>query len=240
MREHAVPYRLGELRGLRYGPLPESLEAALPRWLAERRVAEGEEIHPGRVWHWEELAIKLHPPRGELREWFRRSPAVRAAELHARLSVRTPRPLVAVQERRGLALGWSLFASEFVEGTFLPRTWDSDPAGREAFPRFLAAMHAAGVFHGDLHVRNMLWNGREWVLLDLESLRHPLRALRRRRIIEDQWARLVCSLGPREGVQASFEAYLREVGAKWEPQEAWRRVEQRARALAPEWAPRAG
>jgi tRNA A-37 threonylcarbamoyl transferase component Bud32 len=99
-------------------------------------------------------------------------------------------------------------------------------------------MHAGGVFHGDLHVRNMLWNGREWVLLDLESLRHPLRALRRRRIIEDQWARLVCSLGGREGVQASFEAYLREAGLGWEPAEAWRRVERRARAIAPEWAPR--
>ena len=69
-----------------------------------------------------------------------------------------------------------------------------DPAAVQAFPGFMAELHAHGVFHGDFQVLNSVWTGAEWVLLDLEDVRHSLHALRRSRLVLDQWGLLCFSL----------------------------------------------
>jgi predicted unusual protein kinase regulating ubiquinone biosynthesis (AarF/ABC1/UbiB family) len=88
---------------------------------------------------------------------------------------------------------------EHVEGTLLLDLWRSLAGDAEdRLVAFLADMERHGVVHGDLHPRNLLWSGREWVLLDVDGLRHglhdPVRAL------VGQWARFVLHLGDEERV----------------------------------------
>ena len=132
-----------------------------------------------------------------------------------------------------------LSVSEFVEGRWLHRLWDDDPPAREAFPRFLVDMHTRGVFHGDLNLRNMLWDGTEWVLLDLEGVRRGLRARLPRRLIEAQWVRVLATLRGRPGSRELFEAYLKQApeGGPWseDPAAVWERIEARARRTVARW-----
>jgi hypothetical protein len=149
--------------------------------------------------------------------------------------VRTPAPLVALEQREGPRRGAGVLVSEFIDGRWLHRLWDDDPAARAAFPRFMAEMHRARVFHGDLNARNMLWNGHEWVLLDLEGLRTGLQAMFPERLIEAQWVRLAATLRLRPGVRELFEAYLGEAGTPGDGAKLWKRIEQGAASLRAQW-----
>jgi serine/threonine protein kinase len=139
---------------------------------------------------------------------------------------------VAPEERRGPFLERSLLVTEYIEGPSLAEAWGRDASACAAFPRFLAALHRRGIFHGDLHPGNLLWNGTEWVLIDLAALRHPLRTLRRRRLILDQWAELALRLEPDARLSTAFEAYLGAAGLAWERGRTWERVLERARRAA--------
>ena len=236
MESRAVPLRLDRARGVRYGELPPALLEALPRWLAARQVPEGEVQRGGRVWRVGDVAVKLFEPRPGPRHWLRRSPARRAAEVARRLPVRAPRPLAVLEQREGLSLGWSLLASEFVAGAYVYDAWP-DLAARAAFTRFLARMHRARAFHGDLHARNVLWDGREWVLIDLDGMRSRMRSLRPRRLALDQWARLVCNMPRQKGKEEAFREYWREAGLRGGADAAWAAVLARARELSPVWSP---
>jgi hypothetical protein len=235
----AVPertaYVAGRLRGIRYGEVPGELERALEVCLEGRDPPGGDALKPGFVWRIGSWCVKRFEPRSGLRRIVESSPAARSAELHFALPVRTPRPLAHVERDAGR--GGSLLVSEFVEGRFLIRSWREDPAARAALPAMLAALNRPGWFHGDLHARNLLWSGREWVCIDLAAIRPRLHAMLRRRRVIDEWGRVACALGADEGVRAAFERYLETLGLSWDRERAWSRVAELARELAPSWAP---
>jgi len=206
-------------RGFRYAELDRDLVQRAVRWLDTGSVAEGEEIRPGRVFRWRDLAVKLFGPASQSRRFkdlLPRSPAVRSADLSAAiLPIASPRPLLALDRRAGGVRRGSVLVYEWVAGAFLEEVWERDPSGVAALPGFLAAMHGRRVFHGDFHLHNLLWSGREWVLLDLVGLRHPLRNLVPRRLSVEQWAKLGFQLEHWRGVRAEdlrphFDAYLRD------------------------------
>jgi predicted unusual protein kinase regulating ubiquinone biosynthesis (AarF/ABC1/UbiB family) len=157
--------------------------------------------------------------------------------MHFRLlPVASPRPFVALDVRRARALELGLLVSEFVDGLRLDQVWKSDERAVRAVPGFFAAMNARGVFHGDFHTGNALWNGREWVLLDLEGVRHRLRALLRRRLAVDLWARILVTMGDEARVRELFGAYLAIARPLADEGELWKAVRRRRDALAPKWA----
>ena len=225
----------GGARGLRFGALPPGLLERLPAWLATGQVEGGQVLKAPRVWRFERWAVKLSDPTSglDLRAALRRSPAERAAL--AALSIRpirTPEPLVALARRRGLGGAQSILVMEFVAGRPLHELIADEPRAARAFPRFMAAMHRHGVFHGDFHPHNSLWNGREWVLLDLEGLRRGLRAFPRQRLAERQWARMLFNMANYdpanlERIERLYRTYAKERCSRT-PERDWERVRELA------------
>lgn len=184
-------------------------------------------VKAGRVWRSGTWAVKRYPRPKTLLARLRRPPALRSAALHFAIApVRSPRPVCAL----GLPGGESLLVSEFVDGDFLHLLWRDDPVARAALPGFVAGMHRASVFHGDLHAGNMLWSAGAWYLIDLDGLRHRLRVLvpRRRRLVVDHWGRLLLSVGGSDAMRPAFEEYLALMGFGWDRDEAWEAVQREA------------
>jgi predicted unusual protein kinase regulating ubiquinone biosynthesis (AarF/ABC1/UbiB family) len=138
---------------------------------------------------------------------------VRSAERHFWcLPLASPRPLVAAGRQLQRA---SVLVREHVEGRTLRELWDS-PAGLGAreegeLASFLAAMERHRVIHGDLHPRNLLWNGSAWLLLDVDGLRHGLHDSRR--VLTALWARLLVHLGDERRVRALHARAAEELGS---------------------------
>ncbi len=210
------PLESAGARGFRYGPVERDLVERALRWLERGSVAEGEEIRPGRLFRWRGLAVKLFGPAESRRfkDWLLHSPAIRSADLHAAiLPVPSPRPLLALDRRAGGRRQASILIYEWVAGDSLDQVFGRDAAPMAALPVFVASMHAQRVFHGDFHVQNLLWSGREWLLLDLQGLRHPLRTLVPRRLAVEHWAKIGFGLEHWRGatsadLQPLFERYL--------------------------------
>ncbi|MFN0242949.1 MAG: phosphotransferase [Planctomycetota bacterium] len=234
----AERFSFGDARGVRFGALPEAVAKALPRWIEGRDHAGLKAIKAGRVYRTDAWLLKFSGPRRGLRDAFRPSPAVRVARTAARITaIRTPRPLLALEWRRGAFVEESLYVGEFVAGRRLHDLWGKDEAAVRAFPRFMAAMHGAYIVHGDFHPMNVVWNGAEWVLIDLDSIRGPLHVFRLRGIAMQQWARTLRNLRFDAGVRALLEEYLRIAGVKWPADDAWREIERRAHAMPPiDWS----
>jgi tRNA A-37 threonylcarbamoyl transferase component Bud32 len=224
-----VPYRCGQARGFRYGEIPAVVESALPRWLASGHVEEGEAIKDRRVYRCGQWLVKFTGRSRALKDILRTASAIRIADLHARLlPVPTPAPLVALELRRGLFLERSLLVTEFVEGPTLREAFGRNEPATKALGPFLALLHRHGVFHGDLHPRNAIWTGSEWVLIDLGALRHWFRRIARRRLILDQWAQLAYKLGADERMGECFASYLAAAAVNWNPKASWSEVQRRA------------
>lgn len=233
-----VSYRLGDAVGHRFGDLPLDVERELPRWIEDPDGSNLRLIKAGRVYRTDAWLLKFSGPRRALRDAFRPSPALRVARTAARITaIRTPRPMLALEWRRGAFVDESLYVGEFVAGRRLHDLWRNDERAVNAFPRFMAAMHGARIVHGDFHPMNVVWNGSEWVLIDLDSIRGPLHALRLRAIAMQQWARTLRNLRFDAGVRALFDEYLRAAGLAWPADAAWREVERRAHAMpAIDWS----
>ena len=227
-----VPYRIGAARGFRYGEVPSDVEAALPRWLERSAVEDGVAIKPGRVYRKGRWLVKFSGPSRAAKDLVRRASSIRSADLHARLlPVRTPAPLLALEVRQGPFLEQGLLVAEFVEGPSMHEAFRDDERARAALAPFLALLHGRGVFHGDLHPANTIWNGSEWVLIDLDSLRHPLRRLFRRRLILEQWAQLAFRLGAGPHLEAAFASYVDLARLGWDPRAAWAKILRRAERI---------
>jgi len=202
-------------------PRDTRLEQRAASWLASGAVPEGVELWRGRVFRVDGLVVKFFAR--EQRPWraWREAPALRSARAHARgLGVRVPRPILALGGRNAP----SLLVTDFVEGPSLAEAWTAVAAARAALPGFLAAMHRRGVFHGDLHPRNVLWDGEALVLLDLIGLRHALRTLQRTRLAHEQWAQLGCRLDWDPRLREAFDAYCAALGQAQRAGARWQRV----------------
>jgi hypothetical protein len=121
--------------------------------------------------------------------------------------------------------------TEFVAGPTLREAFQDDERARKALAPFLALLHRNGVFHGDLHPANMIWSGSEWVLIDLDALRHPLRRMFRRRLILEQWAQLAFRLGAVPELESSFREYSVLAEFPGDPSETWADVVRRAERI---------
>jgi hypothetical protein len=152
------------------------------------------------------LYVKRYNPfawRLVLASLWQPSPAVRAwrgAQALAARGFGTPQPVAAIERRRAGLLAASFFVTREVTGALTADArWraiviDPDPVRRRRERRRFARalgdlfrrLHAAGIYHGDLKDANLLLRGpveaRDWVLLDLESVRVLTRVGRRRRI----------------------------------------------------------
>jgi len=223
------PFEVGGARGLRYVELSTVAQEKLAEWLRIGAVVEGEELKPGRVYRWEEWIVKLFASGGTLRDFLRPSPAVRCARRHATLqAIGTPRPIATLEQPRGR----SLMVMERIDGPFLHEAIErGEDAALDAFPAFMADMHQRRVFHGDLHPYQMVWGGARWFLLDLDGLRHRLRTLWVRPLIEAQWARLYYSLEHSKLVPELFRRYLSLAHPGWDPVVVWKRVLEREQRL---------
>lgn len=216
-------------RGVRFAPLAPALERLFVGWVQAGHALPASVLEPG-VFRAGELVAKFFPPPRGLRRLTSPDTALRAAELALAIApVATPRPLLAVGAV-GPARTHSLLVSELVRGPTLADAWEREQRARAALPEFLAAMHARGVHHGDLHPGNLLWDGQRLVLIDVTAVRRGLHLFLARRLALYQWARLVLYLGDLERLRAAFERYAALRG--WSDAEAgWRDVLARTRAL---------
>jgi len=235
------PIRIGDFRGFRYAELEPELLERVPRWLAEERVAEGTDLKRGRVFRWKDYAVKFGEPERRLRDLPRPSRAVRSADLHRKLlPLATPRPYLALERRVRLRVEQSLLVSEFIAGERFFDLWGRDARAVAAFPLFLADMHVRGIFHGDFHLENALWNGAAWYLIDLESVRHRLHGLFPGKFLEAHWAIVTFDLGEKcqareSELRALFETYWARSERTADPAPTWRRIQERAERMRRDW-----
>lgn len=191
------PWRGRGARGRSYARLEPVLAERVPAWLATLTVPEGRVLKAPDVHRVGGLVVKFFT-RPSLFGWVRAPRALRSAERYFWCQpLRSPRPLLAA----GRALGGpSMLVREHVVGELLCDVPPGDVRAEDALARFLADMERHGVVHGDLHPRNLLWTGGEWVLLDVDGLRHGLHDPVR--VLTGQWARFVLHLGDEERVRA--------------------------------------
>jgi hypothetical protein len=214
-------FRIGPLRATAFAELETGLEQRARDWLERGPGPQDELLKRGRVWRHGKYAVKLFPARASVALGLRRSAARLNADLHERLfPVRTPEPYLVLESRAGS----SLLVFEFIEGRFLTTLWDEGGPAVAAFPHFMALMHQNRVFHGDFHLYNVIWNGSDWLLLDLEGLRHALRRTRPRRLSMNQWGRVHLGLhGPR-GLKQAFSTYVKAAGLAWDVEREWPKI----------------
>ena len=221
--------RFGDVEGFALGALPTGLEPLLASWAERGTLDDATQIKSDRVWRAGSWAIKRFDGRHGLLERLRDSPARRCVQLHKRIApVPSPAPVCVLERPSRTSVGApreSLLVSEFIDGRFLHVLWNDEPDALAALPGFVAAMHHARVFHGDLHAGNMIWSGVAWYLIDLDGLRHRLRTLFPRRLILDHWGRLYFGVGCRDDLRPLFDDYLERMGLRWERDRAWRDVQ---------------
>jgi len=228
---------VGPATGTLYGELDGDLLECLPGAIRDSSVLAGLGAEPLRqgpersVWRWRELVIKLYG-RGDVRDLLRPSQARRAAEAHTRLlPIRSPRPRCALAIRSFGRLVGSALVYEFVQGPDLTETWRRDEAADRGLPELMAAMHERRIYHGDFHARHLIWNRDAWVVIDVDSLRHPLRKLSLRRLALNEWARLVVELGASDTLRRAFDAYLVARRSRWDAHASWASILRRSEGI---------
>ena len=99
------------------------------------------------------------------------------------LGIDTPRPLLMIEERRGLMGGRAWLVTEPGRGRPAQAVFGSAPARADLQPltAVVEILGELGLVHGDLKASNFLVDGRHVQLIDLDSLRWPRSAWRRRR-----------------------------------------------------------
>ncbi len=149
------------------------------------------------------LVLKALPPRTArgLALMVKRTSRAQRADLWAyrlrSFGIESPRPLGYVQMRRSPERAFSFRAYEFLAGVTLAELRDArfqatglglgsstKAAVGEQLAALVRSLHAQGIFHGDLHAKNILVTKDGMALLDLESIR-TFWASRRRMVIKN-------------------------------------------------------
>lgn len=153
-----------------HAPLLAPAGGAIARRVAEALVHGGRQAHPVVVLPHGERVLVRHYRRGGLtgrvnRKYFflghRAFEELRATTRAAAGGVRVPEVIVAAEQRAGLGYTATL-ATRWLEGATDGAAWlaAAEPVERAAFlrevGRQIALMHAAGVAHPDLNLRNLL------------------------------------------------------------------------------------
>ncbi len=226
----------GRVRAWSHGlQLEHGLAAQVAHWMARGEVPQGEVIKLGRVWRLDAWAIKLWPRAGRsLVRALGRSPA----ELHAERALAigpewTPQPAFSAESRRFGRARVSLLAMEFVPGRWLHRLEPAERAAFDAFPHFLSELHRRGIAHRDFNVRNALWTGSRWILIDLDAVEVGVRIPRK--LAESQWARVLGALRLREPAHEMFAEYARTSRVLPDAAASWQRIEAQARRHIQAW-----
>ncbi len=231
MRE---PIQIDGYKGFRYRELEPDLVSALPHWLATGRVDDGQDLKWGAVFRWRELVVKFGGARRRLRDRFRACASIRGADLYERLQpLGMPQPYLALERRSRRGLESQLLVIEFIEGRFLHDVFREDAHAVSEYARFIAEMHGRGIFHGDLHTLNALWDGERWVVIEMDGLRHSLHRLRATRLIASHWGLVSSSLAGRAGgtdeeVRAIFDEYVRVSRLSFDAESVWAEAKRHA------------
>lgn len=202
----------------------------MPLWLESRRVEDGEDLKWGAVFRWRDLVVKFGGPSHRLRDRFRPSVSIRGADSHERLlPLPTPKPYAALEQRSWRGIESHLLVTEFIDGCFLHDVFPKDAHAVDEYARFLAEMHTRGIFHGDLHTLNTLWDGERWVVIDVKGFRGRLHRLRPARLIAKHWRLISSNLMRISGsslpeLRAFFDAYVEHSTIKFDASDVWDEV----------------
>lgn len=204
--------------------LPPGLASLLPKLIAGEVPSSVRVLKKGFVFLADDLVIKFYPRTKKRFDWLRAPKALRAVRTHDRLlPVSSPRPIY--WERVEHPQIESLLIYEFVEGPTLLDLWKREhQESRDALPKLFADLHATGLLLGDLHAKNLLWSGDGWCVIDLDGVRGGLHALRRQRITEVMWARLLFDFEKAPEAESLYRRYLDLAGQPWKADPSWQRI----------------
>jgi hypothetical protein len=213
----------------RCGP-PSAVAAVLPKLLAGLEPEGITVLKPGAVFQLhtgqgeKDLIVKLYKRSAKLRAKLQPPGAKRAVAAYLRL-LPVPSPKPVWWDRLDHAQYRSVLVYEFAVGPTLHQLWkQGDPQAMDELPEFLGALYRTGVLHGDLHGRNLVWTARQWLVLDLDSIRSGLHSLRRKQIWERTWARLLFDFEGTPEAQTLFERFATSAGLEGDIQGAWNRI----------------
>ncbi|MFT5197993.1 MAG: hypothetical protein ACI87O_000641 [Planctomycetota bacterium] len=213
----------------RAGP-PAAVAAILPDLLAGREPEGISVLKPGAVFQLhtgegsKDLIVKLYKRSPKLRAKLQPPGAKRAVDAYLRL-LPVPSPAPVYWDKLDHPAYRSVLVYEYAEGPTLHQLWKQDnPQAIEALPALLAATYKTGLLHGDLHGRNLVWAEDRWMVLDLDSIRSGLHAVRRRAIWERTWARLLFDFAGSPRGKELFARFLDLAGLTWSIEESWKRV----------------
>ncbi len=218
------------------GP-PDAVAAVLPELLAGREPSGITVLKTGAVFRLhtgegqKDLVIKLYKQSPKLRAKLQPPGAKRAVAAYLRLlPIQSPTPVY--WNRLDHPEFRSVLVCEYADGPTLHQLWkDGDTQALQALPEFLGALFKTGVLHGDLHGRNLLWNEGRWLVLDLDSIRSGLHGLRRRKIWERTWARLLFDFEGAPEAQDLHMRFAKAAGLEEGASGAWNRILRRYRVI---------
>ena len=220
-RRRAV--ELDGLRGFFYAGASEHLLERATEWIGDEEIQADQVLRSGRVFRCGEWAVKRYPISRRLRDRAGQPVAIQTAERHFQiLPVRSPRPQIALTQTRGPHRGRGLLVAEFIDGPCLYECLESHPAACEAFPSFLADLHRRRLLDRDFHLRDCLWAGDEWALIDLNAVRHGLRSLLVGPVIRRHWIAILFWLELHPVARELFDEWSRILPWPGNRERLWR------------------
>ena len=211
----------------------EAEERALIESVARNEVVpDATPLKEPRVWRRAAWVFKFYPRSHVLARCLRAGPALRSARAHAAiLPIASPAPIAALELTGRARHFGGLLISRFIEGRALDTVWADGSEGRLELAQFLSSMFAHGVRHCDLHPGNLLWDGKAWWLIDLDSLRPNVCGIGTSRYERASWARLFFNLRLDPEFAAVHRLAMCASGRESQVAGNWRAIEQSAHAI---------
>jgi hypothetical protein len=181
----------------RFPACDDAVFRLVSQWPSTGVPADAEVLKPGSVWRVGQVVVKSGRPRRlrrSARAWEWLKPTL------------TPEPLVL-----GTDGTRALLAMRNCPGVSIAQAW-GDAQARAAMADLIASLYGRRIVHGDLTPSNILWDGRNAWLIDLDGLRNPCHGLFWRRHVRMTWAWLYHRLPDRSLVREAYERCCRALG----------------------------